>query len=61
MTLVHHETFIAASMTVNLHINYPKAIKPFYMRINRRATLLVLCADIVQKVTVKSLGSSEHV
>ena len=43
-----HETFIASKYDRPIFIvNYPKAIKPFYMKINPEDPRTVLCADMI--------------
>ena len=43
-----HETFIASQYEQPIFIvNYPKAIKPFYMKVNPEDPRTVLCADLI--------------
>lgn len=43
-----HETFIANQYGLPIFIvNYPKAIKPFYMKVNPEDPRTVLCADMI--------------
>ena len=43
-----HETFIASKYDRPIFIvNYPKAIKPFYMKVNPEDPRTVLCADMI--------------
>ena len=43
-----HETFIASQYEQPIFIvNYPKAIKPFYMKVNPEDSRTVLCADLI--------------
>lgn len=43
-----HETFIASQYEQPIFIcNYPKSIKPFYMKINPEDSRTVLCADMI--------------
>lgn len=43
-----HETFIASQYEQPIFItNYPKSIKPFYMKVNPEDSRTVLCADMI--------------
>lgn len=58
-----HETFIASQYDRPIFIvNYPKAIKPFYMRINEEDSRTVLCADMIAPEGYgEVIGGSERI
>lgn len=58
-----HETFIASQYDRPIFIvNYPKAIKPFYMRINEEDPRTVLCADMIAPEGYgEVIGGSERI
>lgn len=58
-----HETFIASQYDRPIFIvNYPKAIKPFYMRLNEEDPRTVLCADMIAPEGYgEIIGGSERI
>ena len=58
-----HETFIASQYDRPIFIvNYPKAIKPFYMRLNEEDPRTALCADMIAPEGYgEVIGGSERI